>query len=159
MARPRKIIALQTGNINKADRERRKYEEELTKLNRDELETVPTALFLDSTAKKEYKRILKNLKDIDIIGNLDRDNLIVYANAYSIYVKACKEIKKKDFKPIVITKMGERPNPVYTIMEQAKRQMDSAGNALGMSASSRLKLASEKAKGQEEELRQMFGDI
>ena len=159
MGRPRKVISLQTGHIKSDVRAKREYEESIVKTDRDELENVPAALFLGTVAKKEYERVLQNLKSINIIGNLDRDNMIVYANAYSTYMMACKEIKKKDFKPVVFTTTGEKPNPIYQIMDQAKRQMDTAGNALGMSASSRLKLAAEKAKGQEEELLQMFGDI
>lgn len=159
MGRPRKIISMQTGNIKKDVRAKREYEESLVKTDKDELEKLPSSVFLDATAKREYERVRKNLQSIDIIGNLDRNSMIVYANAYSMYLQALKETKKKDFCPTVKTSSGEKPNPVYAIMEQAKKDMDSSGSALGMSASSRLKIASEKAKGQEENLVQMFGDI
>lgn len=159
MGRPRKIISLQTGNIKKDVRAKREYEESLVKTDKDELDKVPPSAFIDSIAKKEYERIKKNLQSIEIIGNLDRNSMIIYANAYSMYMMASKEIKKKNFKPTVITSSGEKPNPIYAVLEQAKKDMDSAGSALGMSASSRLKIAAEKAKGQEENLMQMFGDI
>lgn len=159
MGRPRKIISMQTGNIKKDVRAKREYEESLVKTDKDELEKLPSSVFLDATAKREYERVRKNLQSIDIIGNLDRNSMIVYANAYSMYLQALKETKKKDFCPTVKTSSGEKPNPIYAIMEQAKKDMDSSGSALGMSASSRLKIASEKAKGQEENLMQMFGDI
>lgn len=159
MGRPRKIISMQTGNIKKDVRAKREYEESLVKTDKDELEKLPSSVFLDATAKREYERVRKNLQSIDIIGNLDRNSMIVYANAYSMYLQALKETKKKDFCPTVKTSSGEKPNPVYAIMEQAKKDMDTSGSALGMSASSRLKIASEKAKGQEENLMQMFGDI
>nr|DAW73872.1 MAG TPA: terminase small subunit [Caudoviricetes sp.] len=159
MGRPRKIISLQTGNIKKDVRAKREYEESLIKTDKDELEKLPSSVFLDATAKREYERVRKNLQSIDIIGNLDRNSMIVYANAYSMYLQALKETKKKDFTPTVKTSSGEKPNPVYAIMEQAKKDMDTSGSALGMSASSRLKIASEKAKGQEENLMQLFGDI
>lgn len=159
MGRPRKIISMQTGNIKKDVRAKREYEESLVKTDKDELEKLPSSVFLDATAKREYERVRKNLQSIDIIGNLDRNSMIVYANAYSMYLQALKETKKKDFCPTVKTSSGEKPNPVYAILEQAKKDMDTSGSALGMSASSRLKIASEKAKGQEENLMQMFGDI
>ena len=159
MGRPRKIISMQTGNIKKDVRVKREYEESLVKTDKDELGKLPSSVFLDATAKREYERVRKNLQSIDIIGNLDRNSMIVYANAYSMNLQALKETKKKDFCPTVKTSSGEKPNPVYTIMEQAKKDMDSSGSALGMSASSRLKIAAEKAKGQEENLMQMFGDI
>ena len=159
MGRPRKIISMQTGNIKKDVRAKREYEESLVKTDKDELEKLPSSVFLDATAKREYERVRKNLQSIDIIGNLDRNSMIVYANAYSIYLQALKETKKKDFCPTVKTSSGEKPNPVYAILEQAKKDMESSGSALGMSASSRLKIAAEKAKGQEENLMQLFGDI
>ena len=150
---------MQTGNIKKDVRAKREYEESLVKTDKDELEKLPSSVFLDATAKREYERVRKNLQSIDIIGNLDRNSMIVYANAYSMYLQALKETKKKDFCPTVKTSSGEKPNPIYAIMEQAKKDMDTSGSALGMSASSRLKIASEKAKGQEENLMQLFGDI
>lgn len=159
MGRPRKIISMQTGNIKKDVRAKREYEESLVKTGKDELEKLPSSVFLDATAKREYERVRKNLQSIDIIGNLDRNSMIVYANAYSMYLQALKETKKKDFCPTVKTSSGEKPNSIYAILEQAKKDMDTSGSALGMSASSRLKIASEKAKGQEENLMQMFGDI
>lgn len=159
MGRPRKIISMQTGNIKKDVRAKREYEESLIKTDKDELEKLPSSVFLDATAKREYERVRKNLQSIDIIGNLDRNSMIVYANAYSMYLQALKETKKKDFCPTVKTSSGEKPNPVYAILEQAKKDMETSGNALGMSASSRLKIAAEKAKGQEENLMQMFGGI
>lgn len=159
MGRPRKIISMQTGNIKKDVRAKREYEESLVKTDKDELEKLPSSVFLDATAKREYERVRKNLQSIDIIGNLDRNSMIVYANAYSMYLQALKETKKKDFCPTVKTSSGKKPNPLYAILEQAKKDMDTSGSALGMSASSRLKIASEKAKGQEENLVQLFGDI
>lgn len=159
MGRPRKIISMQTGNIKKDVRAKREYEESLVKTDKDELEKLPSSVFLDATAKREYERVRKNLQSIDIIGNLDRNSMIVYANAYSMYLQALKETKKKDFCPTVKTSSGEKPNPIYAILEQAKKDMDTSGSALGMSASSRLKIAAEKAKGQEESLMQIFGDI
>ena len=159
MGRPRKTISMQTGNIKKDVRARREYEESLIKTEGDELDKLPTSVFLDATAKKEYGRIKKNLESIDIIGNLDRNAMIVYANAYSMYLQALKETKKKDFTPTMKTSSGEKPSPIYAILEQAKKDMETSGRALGMSASSRLKIAAEKAKGKEENLMQMFGDI
>lgn len=129
MGRPRKIISMQTGNIKKDVRAKREYEESLVKTDKDELEKLPSSVFLDATAKREYERVRKNLQSIDIIGNLDRNSMIVYANAYSMYLQALKETKKKDFCPTVKTSSGEKPNPIYAIMEQAKKDMDKIGRA------------------------------
>jgi len=117
MARPRKIISLQTGNIKKDVRARREYEESLVKTDKDELEKVPPSVFIDTVAKKEYERIHKNLKSIEIIGNLDRNSMIVYANAYSMYIRASKEIKKKNFEPVVETSSRKIWTPQVVLWE------------------------------------------
>lgn len=159
MGRPRKPLEMQTGNLTRGTQEKRKYEESLVNTGKTDLDDVPANLFLDAVARKEYKRVLADLKKIDIIGNLDRANLISYANSYALYVKTCKKMKAKDFEDIVLTAQGMKPNPLYMILDQTKREMEAAGKALGMSATARLQIASAKAKDQEENLKDTFGDI
>lgn len=155
MPRPRKPLAAQTGHLTKETQETRKYEESLVNAGKDELENIPVALFLDAVAKKEYKRTLENLRKIDLINNLDRAALISYANSYALYVKTCKEIKDTGFVSVI----NGRPNPLFAIMNQAKKEMETAGKVLGMSPTARLQAASSKTKVQAEELEGMFGDI
>ncbi len=155
MPRPRKPLASQTGHLTKETQETRKYEESLVNAGKDELENIPAALFLDAVAKKEYKRTLENLRKIDLINNLDRAALISYANSYALYVKTCKEIKDTGFVSVI----NGRPNPLFAIMNQAKKEMETAGKVLGMSPTARLQAASSKTKVQAEELEGMFGDI
>ncbi len=159
MGRPRKPLEMQTGNLTRETQEKRKYEESLVNTGKTDLDDVPANLFLDAVARKEYKRVLADLKKIDIIGNLDRANLISYANSYALYVKTCKKMKAKGFEDIVLTAQGMKPNPLYMILDQTKREMEAAGKALGMSATARLQIASAKAKDQEEDLKDTFGDI
>ena len=159
MARPKKIISMQRGHIGKKARAQREYEEKLVATSKVGLEKVPPSLFLDAVAKKEYKRILEELQAIDIIGNLDRTNMISYANAYSIYVDTCKKMKEKDFRPVIETSSGMKKNPLYDIQAQALKTIESTGKQLGMSVSARLNIAASKAKQQEEELADMFGNI
>ena len=150
---------MQIGNLTRETQEKRKYEESLVNTGKTDLDDVPANLFLDAVARKEYKRVLTDLKKIDIIGNLDRANLISYANSYALYVKICKKMKAKDFEDIVLTAQGMKPNPLYAILDQAKREMEAAGKTLGMSATARLQIASAKAKDQEADLKDTFGDI
>lgn len=155
MPRPRKPLSAQTGHLTKETQETRKYEESLVNAGKDELENIPAALFLDSEARKEYKRTLENLRKIDLINNLDRAALISYANSYALYVKTCKEIKVSGFVSVI----NGKPNPLFAIMNQAKKEMETAGKVLGMSPAARLQAASSKTKVQAEELGEMFGDI
>ena len=155
MARPRKIVSLQTGNLTRATKDRRAYEEGLAASEKASIKKVPKSLLVDDIAVAEYKRVLKELLRIDIIGDLDRGNLIVYCNAFSGYMRACEAIKQPDFDPIV----ANRPSPWYSIRDQERKAMEAAGKALGMSVSSRLSVVAKKADQQEEALKQAFGDI
>lgn len=155
MARPRKALDAQTGHLTKQTQETRRYEESLVTTGKDELAKIPSALLLDNVAKKEYKRTLENLKKIELIGNLDRSALISYANSYSLYMRACEELRLQGFE---LSEKG-KVNPVITVMNQAKREMESAAKALGMSASARLQAASNRAKDEAESIKEVFGDI
>ena len=121
MGRPRKVISMQTGNIKKDVRAKREYEESLVKTDKDELEKPPSSVFFDATAKREYERVRKNLQNIDILGNLDRNSMIVYANAYSMYLRALKETKKKDFCPTVKTSSGESQIPCMRLWNKQRK--------------------------------------
>lgn len=158
MANRRKVIELSTKHLSRAERARKQYEESLVKTESDELEQV-AGLLDGAVAKKEYFRILKELQKIDLIGNLDRANMVAYANAYATYMKAHKEIRKKDFEPVITTKQGMKKNPLLNVASDAYAEMCRAGEKLGMSVNARLKAASAKADREEQGLKEMFGDI
>lgn len=155
----RKPIQLMTGHIKKDVRDRRLHEESLVATDRDQLDKAPDALFNDLRAKREYNRLWGELKKIDALGNLDRNHLVVYANAYSMYMKACQEIKKPDFEPVVQSGQGVKPNPWFAIQKQARQDMAAEGKALGLDPVSRLKLAAKIADEEDEGLKEAFGDI
>ena len=155
MARPSTIVSLQAENLTLATKDRRAYEEGLAASGKASIKKVPKSLLVDDIAVAEYKRVLKDLLRIDIIGDLDRSNLIVYCNAFSGYVRACEEMQQPDFDPIV----ANRPSPWYSIRDQERKAMEAAGKALGMSVSSRLSVVAKKADQQEEALKRAFGDI
>lgn len=151
MARPRKVLQLQSGHLEKEFKSKRAYEESLVKGNNDELDNVPDGLLDDTVAKSEYKRLLDNLKKLDLVANLDRNNLIMLSNAWSDYVRYRGLIKTcdDDFALAKLQKTLEKT--VQTIM--------SLEGKLGMTMDSRLKVAAAKAQSQEENLRTVFGDI
>ena len=164
MARPRKPLEQQTGHRTVEEQERRKLEEENAKTERDDLEfnKVPSAHFYNTIARNEYKRTLKDLKQMEMVGNLDRANLIVYANAYGRYVEATKNLKKKQGEGgglIIQTEYSRVPNPLIKIAENAYKELKSAGSALGMTIDARLKMAAAKINDEESEIEDIFGDI
>ncbi len=157
MANRRKVIAISTGDATVAVQERKKLEETAVKAPRTGLQKVPSDALVNEVAKKEYKRVLKLLEAIDIISDVDRANLIVYANAYARYLDAIKALKTE---PLVIeAATGPKKNPWITVSESAYAEMYRAGSALGMTVDSRLKAGAVKVRKQEENLEAAFGDI
>ena len=160
MSRSRKIISMQTGNINRSVRERRLYEESLVQDSGDDLDNIPAALFINSTAKKEYFRVLRVMREKGgIVGDLNRADLLSYSNSYAQYVSCVKQIRKKDFEMVIATSSGPKANPVCSLMDRARREMGESARRLGMTIDGMLKAASVKADMQEAELEQRFGAI
>ena len=160
MARPRKIIDVQTGNINKATRERRRFEESLIRSSGDDLDEVKPSQFVNSTAKKEYFRALKRLREeMGMVGNLNKSDLINYANSYGRYMDLVKECRKKTFEYVIETESGPKPNPIIRMMDEARRDMAESSRRLGMTLDGQLKAAKAKADKEEAEMEAVFGVI
>ncbi len=161
MSRTRKVLSLSTKNYSKARREKAEYAESLIKGgDRDglELDEVRDEL-VDDIAAEEYVKALEELRKLDFVCNLDKGNLIAYANAASLYRKCTERMKADDFQLVTSNKMGERSNPILQIRERAYLEMCRAGEKLGMSVSARLKAADFKVNKEEDELKSAFGDI
>lgn len=96
MGRPRKPLEMQKGNLTIISMEQRRNEEKKTKTGSNQLSRPPDWL-IDEVAVKEWKRIVKELKKINLIGNLDRNNLGGYCNAFANYIKATEILKNQTF--------------------------------------------------------------
>ena len=95
MSRNRKPLDQQAGNITKEDKDRKALEEQVVKTGAEDIGKTP-AWLVDAVAKREYKRILKDLKRIEIVGNLDLSNLAGYCNAYAMYRKATQQLANEE---------------------------------------------------------------
>lgn len=76
MGRPRKPLTEQRGNLTVITMQTREAEEDSVTTDKNQLKRPPTWL-IDNVAKKEWRRIVKELEKINLIGNLDRNNLAV----------------------------------------------------------------------------------
>ena len=151
-------MELQKGHIMKQTQAERRYEESMVSNNRDQIAKIQRRMFVDATAYKEYKRNLPQWLDSDFISNQERNDIVVYCNAWSRYVRLTEELKTEE--EFLVTKVGQKyPNPKIREAGDAYKQMSAAGNKLGMSFSSRLSAAAAKAKKQQQELEDEFGDI
>lgn len=160
MARPRKPIEMQKGHLKVVDYQRKKQEETAVTANADQLEKPP-AWLIDTVAKKEWKRLVEELKGISIVGNLDLNNLGAYCNAYAHYRKATKELKKATLTVEKHTRYGVQmvPNPLIGIQARYMDEMRQYAALCGLTIDSRLKAGSKKVEKQDEAIRGKFGAI
>lgn len=158
--RPKKIVELSTKHRSKAETERREYEQSLVASSGVDLDDVKASQFVNATARKEYNRALKRLREeTGMIGNLNKSDLINYANSYGRYMDLVKECRKKTFTYIVSSEAGPKPNPIIRMMDEARRDMAESSRRLGMTLDGQLKTAKAKADRQEAEMEQKFGVI
>lgn len=158
MGRSRKPLEMQKGNITVIDGAKRKKEEESVVVGKDQLEKPPTWL-IDNEAKKEWRRLVKELNKIDIIGNLDKNNLAGYCNAFANYQKATKELKEAPFCVEKPTRQGiiMVKNPLIDIQKTYAEEMRKFASLCGLTIDSRLKAAVTKTSKEENSLKEKFG--
>lgn len=161
MGRPRKPNSAKTRHSTKDEIELSEVVENSIVTSDDELEIPPNWL-KNKTAEKEYIRLLKNFKEINIIGNLDLNNLVIYCNLYAdirAIENAAKKLSmtKKDDKGVL------RVNAEYErISYQKLKYMDRLrkyADTLGLTVSSRLKAGANKVNDEQERINNQFGDI
>lgn len=160
MANNMKVLSLSTKHRSKAERARREYEESLVQSDGVDLDEVTASQFVNTTARKEYNRALRRLREeIGMVGNLNKSDLINYANSYGRYMDLVKETKKKDFTYVVATSKGPKPNPLVKMMDEARRDMAESSRRLGMTLDGQLKAARVKANKEDEDLKKVFGEF
>jgi P27 family predicted phage terminase small subunit len=124
---------------------------------------VKPPAWLDKIAKKEFKRIAKELEELDLITNVDINALAAYCDAYSDYVKCTKIIQEEGMMVEYTNKAAETnkvPHPLLTKKKQLHEQMKALAVEFGLTPSARAKIAlpkkEEKPKTEEEIL---FGEL
>ncbi len=151
MGRTRKPLSEQQGNLTREIQNRKAAEQELVKTDRSYIAVPPE--WLSERAKKEYKRLYAAMKDMDMLGDLDANNLAAYCNAFDNYLKAAECINNQG----LTIEDGENPNVVLLI--KFAKEMREFGKQCGLSIDSRLKFASAKLGKIEEDIAEEFGDI
>lgn len=159
MGRKRTPVDAQSRKGTKSEKEQRRKEEESVTVGKSQLRYAPEWL-VDEVAKKEWTRLVKELKEIDIIGNLDRNNLGAYCNAYACYVRATKELKEQKMCVYRETRTGSIvvKNPLIDVQKSYAEEMRKFASLCGLTIDSRLKAATIKAK-KEDEVGDQFGGI
>lgn len=160
MARQRKVVSMQTAHLTKAEKQRKQQEESEIVTGNGDLEKPPTWL-INADAKKEWKRITAELKEIEAVGNLDYANLAGYCNAYANYIEVTKQLKKEPYCIERETRTGTIvvKNPLIDIQTNYAAEMRRFAGLCGMTIDSRLKAAVKKVDKKEEKLESKFGAI
>ncbi|ULO09661.1 phage terminase small subunit P27 family [Paenibacillus sp. 19GGS1-52] len=160
MTRPKEsievLLAKGVSNINKEDIARRREEEAALKPNNNKTD-VPDWL-TDKIARKEYRRIAKELTELNLLSNLDVTTLAQYCAAYVNYLNVSKEMEGQPFVVPMVNKTGATnmvKNPLISIQQQYAIEMQKYSIQMGLTIQSRLKMTppkpEEKPKGKFDE--------
>lgn len=154
MARPREPIELVKAkgkkHLTKAEYEARKSAE-ITAKNDN---VVPPA-YLTKKEKEKFNEIAQQLIEIGIMTNLDCDILARYVRADSEYLKLTKQLNKIKFAPDKKSPVAEETQIAEQLGEygylqklqlKAAKQCNECARELGLTISSRCKLAMPKTK-------------
>ena len=159
MSKNRKPLVLLSRDMTIEEIQRREAEEKILS-GQDDSQLVPPK-WIDKTAKKEFERLVIELKKIDFIGNIDLNNLACYCQAFSNYLKATKQLNKEELTVEKHTREGIviAENPLINIQKKYAEEMRKFGSLCGLSVDARLKIASLKVKEKENDISDEFGDI
>lgn len=160
MPKSRKPIDMQKAHLTIVEKQTKQMEEECVTTGNNHLKRPPEWLINDA-AKKEWRRIVKELDKINIVGNLDYANLGGYCNAYANYIKATDILKDQTFYIERETKTGLIivKNPMVDIQQTYANEMRKFGSLCGLTIDSRLKAAVIKTEKTEDMINQKFGNI
>ena len=80
MANNRKVLQISSKHRTRAEKAQREYEESLVQSDGIDLDDVSASQFVNTTARKEYGRALKRLREeVGMVGNLNKSDLLNYA--------------------------------------------------------------------------------
>lgn len=161
IGRPRKPLEMQKGNLTIETKIQKETEENMITIGRQHLARSPTWL-IDTVAKKEFKRIVKEFDSVGVIGNLDLNNIAGYCNAYAFYLRATEELKDQSLTIIKKLPNGSSniaENPLIKIQKIYAEEMRKFASLCGLTIDSRLKIATVKVSEQDQGIQEEFGEI
>lgn len=160
-AAPIDLILIQgKKHLTKKEIDQRKEAEQKIQPKKDKVKP-PT--WLDSIAKKEFRKIVSELEEIDLVTNVDVNALATYCDAYSDYIHCTKIIQEEGLMVEYTNKAAETnkvPHPLLTKKKQLHEQMKSMAIEFGLTPSARAKIAITKQVQKEPtEFDKRFGDV
>jgi P27 family predicted phage terminase small subunit len=115
---------------------------------------------LKGEARREWKRVSKELFEHGLLAPVDRAALACYCQSYADWVRATKELEKENVNLVLESeKGGMYQNPWVSILNKAKADMKAFMVEFGMTPASRGKVSPRKSKdpGEQEYEDWLFG--
>lgn len=162
MSARKKPIATQTKHRSVAEKIDMQMAEDLVKTKSDQIITPPPWLN-SQVATDEWNRVIPQLLEIDIVGNLDLEAIVGYCNAFSNYQKAITALEQQG---LLIVKEDEetgfsyvKENPLNNLALKWGTEMRRFADLCGLTVNSRIKSGQSKVDKQKEKIADEFGDI
>lgn len=153
-------IAVNKKNLTKAEIEARRKAEAKLQPNKDKIK-CPS--WLDKAAKKEWRRVCKELEDLNLLTNVDITALAIYCDAYSKLLQANEEIETRGMFVEYTNKAGATntiENPAVKTANKYADLIRKMCSEFGLTPSARCKLTLPKQEEPEETpFNRMFGDV
>ena len=153
-------IAVNKKNFTKAEIEARRKAEAKLQPKKDKIK-CPS--WLDKAAKKEWRRVYKELEDLNLLTNVDITALAIYCDAYSKLLQANEEIKARGMFVEYTNKAGATNVTENPAIKTANKYIDvirKMCGEFGLTPSARCKLTLPKQEEKEETpFDRMFGDV
>lgn len=148
-------------HLTREEIEKRKKAEERLKPRADKI-TCPS--WLDGVAKAEWQRVIGELKELELVSNIDLTALAMYCDAVSKYREASDLVRKEG--PVVTFKnalgaTNKVKHPAVEVMKTMAVIAKSYGSEFGLSfgARTRLKPATKEEEKETELEKNGFGDV
>lgn len=155
MGRTRKPVAEQKGHLRVIDMQKRLDEEKMASGGKTSFRAPPDDMFYNDVAKKEWKRAAKILREQKLFGDLDRNNLLCYCNAFAQYLKATQQLRETGG----FVTPGGKKHPLVLAQKDFLAEAKMYAALCGLTMDSRLKAAAKKTDETEKQIRKNFGAI
>ncbi|WP_077616920.1 phage terminase small subunit P27 family [Caenibacillus caldisaponilyticus] len=156
-------LQLINGNKNRLTKSEIEQRREAEKKIKPKSNKVKPPAWLNDVAKKEFKRIVKEMQELEILTNVDVDALALYCDAYASYIECTRIIDEEGMMVEYTNKAAETnkvPHPLLTKKKQLAEQMKALATEMGLTPASRAKLAMPKEQPKEPtEFERLFGDV
>lgn len=114
----------------------------------------PEFLKHNPIAQREWRRLVKELKELGLLTNVDTTALAVYCDAYSKYVEATEALKREGVTIEYTNKAGHTntlENPNVNVAKKYYKIMKDMMAEFGLTPAARAKLAIPKDDKEEED--------